>query len=270
MNEFKFYKRESGKLKKNIPIDKTFRNWNKKEKWLILVPHDDDAVIGMGLTIIAGLQSGIDIEVRITCDGTMGYCTPGGKKNIAKIRRKETLDSFKLLGLASKKIKWLNFKDCSLNLQSGRYFIKKPTRSSYKGADGLQNAFTKILRETRPTRVFISTIEDLHPDHQLVHSELMISLFHACADIWPELGKSNPLPELIEFAVYCDFSEPPQIQLTTSPKLFKNKLAGIHAFKSQKQISTLVDRIKENGPEEYLREINFSIYEPKKYRKMFR
>lgn len=259
------------KVLKNTPLNKTFHNWKgDQEKWLIIVPHDDDAVIGMGLTIQAALQAKIDIHVLITTDGSMGYCYAKHQKNIQSIRRKETLDSFKMLGVNPKNVEWLHFKDCSLNNQTGRYQITKKTKSSIKGYDGLQNAYTASLRKIKPTRLFVATSTDLHPDHQLVNSELMISLFHASGDIWPELGAPVAVPEVVEFAVYCDFPTPPDIQLIAGQAELEQKLKAIYAYVSQKQIASLVENVRNNGSEEYFRQIIFKFYEPKSYRKLFK
>ncbi len=259
------------KVLKNSPFEKTFRNWQgQHEKWLIVVPHDDDAVIGMGLMIQAALHANIEVHVLITTDGSMGYCHAKHQKNIQEIRRKETLDSFKMIGVNTKNVQWLHFKDCSLNNQTGRYKPAKKTKSTIKGFDGLQNAYTASLRKIRPTRLFVATAADLHPDHQMVNSELMISLFHANGDIWPELGLPTPVPEVVEFAVYCDFLTPPDIQLLATEVELEKKLAAIYAYASQKQIATLVENVRNNGPEEYFRQVVFKFYEPKSYRKLFK
>lgn len=268
-NSFEFAKKSGKKTLKKLTLSQAFRNWQKNEKWLIVVPHDDDAVIGMALTILAGLKEGVDIHVRITTDGKMGYCSPKEKTTIAKVRAKETLDSFKLLGVNPKQVKWLGFKDSELNHQTGRYFVTKKSPSSINGADGLHNAFTYALREVRPTRLFVTTSADLHPDHKLTNSELMISIFHASGTMWPELGKPTPVPEVVEFAVYCDYPTPPNIQLKVDDATFQKKLDSILAYKSQTQIIGLVNNLKKNGPEEYLQEVDFRFYDSKAYRKLF-
>ncbi|PCJ58465.1 MAG: PIG-L family deacetylase [Planctomycetota bacterium] len=270
MKKFKFAKRNKNKLQKNLGPEKAFRNWNKeKETWLIVIPHDDDAVIGMGLTILAGLEAGVDIHVRVTTDGSMGYCSKEEKRTIANVRHEETKHSFEILGVNPKQVKWLQFKDSCLNTQTGRYFSKEKGKSVIHGADGMQNAFTFCLREVRPTRVFVATIADLHPDHRIVNSELQISLFHASGTIWPELGEPIEVPEVLEFAVYCDFPDKPNIQLKSTKPMLEKKLESISAYVSQTQIQGLIDSTRKNGPEEYLKEIDFEFYDPKAYRNLF-
>jgi len=134
----------------------------------------------------------------------------------------------------------------------------------------MQIALTRLLRQVRPTRVFLPTSSDLHPDHRVVHEELMISLFHAQGGIWPQLGPPMAeVPRVYEMAVYCDFPEPPQIRLETPESLLETKLQAILAYGSQEQIGTLVDIQRTSGPIEYLRELRFRFYAPKQYNELF-
>ena len=59
----------------------------------------------------------------------------------------------------------------------------------FLGHTGVQNAFTLFLRRIAPSRVFVPTASDLHPDHKVANQEMLISLFHAQGEIWPELGR---------------------------------------------------------------------------------
>jgi hypothetical protein len=49
----------------------------------------------------------------------------------------------------------------------------------------------------------------------------------------------------------------------------ENKLKVIGAFRSQKQISSLIDNVRHCGPEEYIRAIDFKRYHPANYRNQF-
>ncbi|MFO7782596.1 MAG: GlcNAc-PI de-N-acetylase, partial [Spirochaetia bacterium] len=138
------------------------------------------------------------------------------------------------------------------------------------GHSGLQNSFTALLRDLRPTRVFVPTGADYHPDHQIVYRELLISLFHATGAVWPELGA--PLvapPPLLEMAIYCDFPAPPTLQVEGSAEDFATKLDAIAAFASQEQIAAIVDGVRAAGPFEYFREVPFSLYDSRHYAALF-
>jgi hypothetical protein len=72
-----------------------------------------------------------------------------------------------------------------------------------------------------------------------------------------------------EFGVYCDFPEAPNLKIEASKKVFQKKLDAILAYKSQEQIASLVEGVKEGGPIEYLREIEFRMYSVNNYKDLF-
>jgi len=127
-----------------------------------------------------------------------------------------------------------------------------------------------VLRQVRPTRVFLPSITDLHPDHQIVNAEMQISLFHAQGGIWPELGPPiAAVPTVYEYATYSDFATPPEIRLAGTPEMLQRKLDAIRVYASQEQIELLVDVQRQAGPVEYLREMQFHFYQPQQYAGMF-
>lgn len=236
--------------------------------WLFVSPHDDDLCIGAGLLMQAAVASGVEVQVAIVTDGCLGYCGAEQKDSIIEIRRQETLRSFELLGIPNEQVTFLGFPDGGLT----RFIGRRPAvggEPSVGGFTGLQNAFTHSLRELRPSRVFVPTRMDLHPDHQITHNELMISLFHASGKIWPELGDPLDVPGVHEMAVYCDFPSDPNLEIISDDAAFEVKLQSIAAYESQLQIAELVQRIREDGPYEYIRDVEFRLYSPRRYRSLF-
>jgi hypothetical protein len=77
------------------------------------------------------------------------------------------------------------------------------------------------------------------------------------------------VPYVNTFAVYCDFAAPPTLRMRTSLVYLENKLKAITAFRSQKQISSLIENVRHCGPEEYIRAIDFRLYHPSDYRNLF-
>jgi hypothetical protein len=55
----------------------------------------------------------------------------------------------------------------------------------------------------------------------------------------------------------------------TPTSYLENKLKAIAAFRSQKQISSLIENVRHCGPEEYIRAIDFKLYHPANYRNQF-
>ena len=273
-NAFQFTRLQDGKKQRLATLDEAIGMTaaGGRETWLFVSPHDDDLVIGAGLWIQAAVRAGVDVRVLVVTDGRMGYCTLEQRDRIADIRRSETYESFEILGVARDHVAYVGYPDGSLyDLQGRRRHRASDEVQPTQGYVGLCNEFTYHLRRTRPRRVFVPTAADLHPDHQIVNNEMMISLFHAAGAIWPELGEPlGDVPAVYELAIYCDFPQPPQLELQTEADAFDKKLAGIAAYRSQLQIAKLVENVRNAGPYEYLRELNFRFYSPNNHKTAFR
>lgn len=242
-----------------------------QERWLVVSPHDDDACIGVGLWMQAALRAGVTVHLLVVTDGRMGYCDPAPRHKVIETRRVETYDSCEKLGLHERYVHYIDYPDGALfSLQGRQAKEERPDIEDICGYVGLQNAMTFHLRAIRPNRVIVPTPTDLHPDHRITHSELLISLFHASGAVWPELGRPiDDTPRVYEMAVYCDFNGSPNLQLFSNEQAFERKLESIAAFRSQLQIAKLVENVRAAGPYEYLREIDFHLYRPMRYRALF-
>jgi LmbE family N-acetylglucosaminyl deacetylase len=247
------------------------RHWQgRRERFLFVSPHDDDAAIGAGLFIQRVQDEGVPVDVLIVTDGRMGYCSDEERATISDIRRAETFAAYQKLGVPQSNIAWMGFPDCQLTACQGRRLAGPDEAGAVAGYGGLQNALTHHLRRVRPTQCFVPTSADLHPDHRAVHSELMISIFHAAGAIWPELGQPlDGAPHVHEMAVYCNFPTPPRLRLRTPAELLETKLAALACFASQRQIASLLKQVAEAGPEEYFRPTDLALYHPSHYRAMF-
>ena len=286
-----YYHRENGQTVRSRSLGQVFSDWRgvvrdhsvsdaaANERWLVLAPHDDDLVIGAGLAILSAVAAGVEVYVAVTSDGRMGYCDPEQRSEISSIRYRETVESLRLCGVPESHLTWLAYPDSSLSRYLGHRF-ETPDGFPPPGvtdpavivatATGLQHSYTKLLRDRRPNRLLIPTLTDLHPDHQDTHREMMISVFHAQGDIWPELGEPlESVPRVYEYACYCDFVSPPDLQILATPELFQRKLDAIAEYRSQKQITLIVEGLRATGPVEYLREYPFHYYEPARYRQLF-
>ena len=57
--------------------------------------------------------------------------------------------------------------------------------------------------------------------------------------------------------------------MRTPVSLLERKIEAISAFRSQKQIDSIIKVVKNAGPEEYLRLLEFKLYNPREYRDLF-
>jgi LmbE family N-acetylglucosaminyl deacetylase len=266
------YARRSGdELLTTSNISELYADWRgPAERWMFVSPHDDDVTIGAGLTFQVGMAVGASVHAVVVTDGRMGYCQYEQRRKIINIRREEAEKSYRSLGLPEGHLRFLGFPDCSLNPYRGRHFAGSDEPTAIAGGGGLQNSLTHALRQIRPNRVFLPTSADLHPDHRIVHEELLISLFHAQGNIWPELGEPTAeVPKVYEFACYCDFPEPPAIRIGATAAMLEAKLDAIRAFASQEQIELVVSIQRNVGAIEYLRDLAFRFYNPEQYHALF-
>jgi LmbE family N-acetylglucosaminyl deacetylase len=263
--------RTAEQLTSTSNIGELFSDWRgPDERWVFVSPHDDDVAIGAGLTFQVGLAEGATVHAVVVTDGRMGYCRFDNRHEIVGIRHAEAQKSFQILGLPPERLRFLGFPDCSLNPYRGRHFAASDEPAVIGGGGGLQNALTHALRQIRPNRVFLPTSADLHPDHRIVHEELLISLFHAQGNIWPELGEPTAeIPKVYEFACYCDFPEPPAIRIDATPAMLEAKLNAIRAYASQEQVELVVEIQRNIGAVEYLRDLAFRLYNPDQYHALF-
>ncbi len=269
--QFEFVRLVGNERRVGPTLASVSRHWKQQDEcFLFISPHDDDAVIGGGLMIQSALKEKVPVHIAIVTDGAMGYCSKEEKDTISQIRRKETYESFKVLGVKRKNIHWLNFPDCQLSRYKGRRPAVADDPAQSHGFTGMQHAFTELLRKVRPNQIFQPTNADLHPDHVIVHEEMLISCFHANGAIWPELGKPlKRVPYIHEMAVYCNFPSTPKLRLKSPLAALGKKLDAIEKFQSQKQIKAVIEHIEAAGPYEYLRPVQFAMYNPTVYRDMF-
>ena len=268
-----FDRRKESRLISSANPGDIFPNWKgEEERWLFLSPHDDDIICGCGLTFIAALHCGIKTFAGVVTNGKMGYCTNEERETIADVRRGECVNSFTTLGLPKENLYFLGHDDGSLNLQAGRRFATGAVGEgpAIAGGAGVTNSLVWLLRQTRPNRLFVPTITDLHPDHKFTNSEAMMSIFHAQGSIWPELGDPIPdIPAIYEYATYSNFITPPTLRIRVSEDLFERKINGILLYKSQKQIDLTIKIQRENGTEEFIREAEFDIFVPQRCKELF-
>ncbi len=271
MEKYKITKLDNGRREVFSNIREAFsNNEGAKDRFLFVSPHDDDVILGGGLTMQLALSEGVDVYILIVTDGSMGYCSPEEKDTIAATRKQETYACYESIGVPRENIIWLGYPDCRINLFRGRRKADTADPSVIEGYTGMQNSFTWALRNIQPSKCLLPTVADLHPDHRFVYEEMMISIFHSTGTIWPELGKPLKfVPDVYEMGVYCDFYKPPSIQVTADRPRLEAKIEAINKFASQTQISALTELIRKNGSYEYFCETGFHLYNPSKYKKMF-
>lgn len=125
------------------------------DKVLIIAPHPDDEVLGVGGTIAKFVSEGKEIYVVIC---TKGY-PPDFDIELIEIGRKETKEVHKFLGV--KETIFLDFPAANLD--------KVPHKE-------INNKLTEVLEYIKPNMVFIPFGGDLHIDHQKIFHSSLVAL----------------------------------------------------------------------------------------------
>ena len=87
--------------------------------WVIVSPHDDDVILGMGMLTAAAKEEGIDVHVVVVSDGRMGYADPAEKETIVETRQQELIRALSQLEITKDHVHFLGLPDGALVLHEG-------------------------------------------------------------------------------------------------------------------------------------------------------
>lgn len=124
-------------------------------KVLVIAPHPDDELIGVGGTIANRIRKGSDVTV---CIVTKGF-PPLHNKDIIQKGIQEDLEGNKRLGVAN--IIRLEFPANGLDVIE-QYRINA--------------ALAEVIKAVKPTEVFIPFNGDIHIDHKIIAESAMVAM----------------------------------------------------------------------------------------------
>jgi bacillithiol biosynthesis deacetylase BshB1 len=175
---------------------------------LVVAPHQDDAEIGMGGTILALRAAGVRVVVLDLSDGEP---TPYGSP---EIRAEETRAASALLGV------------------SERILLGLPNREIFDTVENRKKV-AEIIRDTKPSIVCAPFWQDAHPDHVSASALVDAARFYA------KLVKTDlahqawyPRKQLYFFSTHLRIQISPSFVFDISGFL-DEKIAAIRAYKSQ-------------------------------------
>lgn len=194
-----------------------------EDRVLILAPHPDDEVIGCGGVIQRAAAMGLPIRVVFLTYGDNNEWSflvyrkrpvlwPGSVRKMGTVRHDEALSAAQALGLSTNDVTFLGYPDFgTLNIWRQNWGKSPPLRAMltrvtavpyktalrpgapYKGEDILRDV-TAILREFRPTKIFVSHPADHNGDHRALYLFTRVALWDLAGEIAPEI-----YPYLIHF-----------------------------------------------------------------------
>lgn len=177
----------------------------QSDRVLILAPHPDDEAIGAGGLIQKALSVGAKIKVACYTNGDSNELSfilyekrltfkKGEFLHMGEVRRQETINAMKSLGLSKNNIIFLGYPDFGTMEILTKYWGKtKPFKAmftrvskvSYPEAFSINAPYTgesilkdlkKIILDFKPTKIFVSHPADTNRDHRALYLFLQVAL----------------------------------------------------------------------------------------------
>lgn len=122
---------------------------------LVIAPHPDDEILGVGGTIAKYIDHGHDVYI---CIVTRGHISMFSEESVNQVRQ-ETLNAHEYIGV--KKTFFLDFPSVMLHSQPLHEINAK---------------IEKVVLEVKPTVAYIPHFGDMHTDHFIVAEASMVAL----------------------------------------------------------------------------------------------
>jgi LmbE family N-acetylglucosaminyl deacetylase len=176
------------------------------DRILVLVPHPDDEVLGAGGVLREAVRRGLPLRVVFLTNGDSNEWSflayrkrpvlmPGGALAMGAIRHQEALAAASALGVSARDLTFLGYPDYgTLDIWRSHWALSPPDRgrltraravpyptafrpgAPFKGEEILADLET-ILRDFKPTRIFVSHPADHHPDHAALYLFTRVALW---------------------------------------------------------------------------------------------
>ncbi len=195
-----------------------------KDRILVLAPHPDDEVLGAGGVIQQAVAMKLPLKIIFFTYGDSNQWSfllyrkhpvvfPGAVETMGLVRHDEAINASRILGVDPRNLIFLGYPDFgTLNIwyyhwnqrPAYRSIMTRVTAVPYKGAyrfgapykgEEIVRDLRSILREFKPTKIFVSHPADHNGDHLALYLYLRVAL-------WDE-GMDVPLyPYLIHYLTW--------------------------------------------------------------------
>ena len=186
----------------------------ESDRILVLAPHPDDEVLGAGGVLREAVRRGLPVRVVFLTHGDsnewsfLAYCKwpvvlPRGARAMGELRQREAIAAAAALGVPGQDLTFLGYPDYgTLDIWRSHWASRPPDRgritraravpyssafrpgAPFKGEEILSD-LEAILREFRPTRIFVSHPADHHPDHAALYLFTRVALWDLQGEIAP-------------------------------------------------------------------------------------
>ncbi|MFC1582166.1 PIG-L deacetylase family protein [Planctomycetota bacterium] len=198
------------------PVALTPIAFDADDRILILSPHPDDEVLACGGIIQAARQKGVPVKVVFLTYGDNNewsfilyrkrpVIVGSSVRKMGLVRHDEAVRADGLLGLKPEDLIFLGYPDFKVlkiwcqnwhdepacwsyltSVNKVPYHNALRPGTPYKGEEVLKD-ITTIIREYKPTKIFVSHPADTNPDHQALYCFLNIALWDMEGSLQPEV-----------------------------------------------------------------------------------
>lgn len=243
------------------------------DRILILAPHPDDETLACGGVIQKAVRMGLPVHVVFLTNGDNNEWSfvlyrkrpellPGQVEAMGLVRHDEAVAATHILGLAPEQLTFLGYPDFgTLQIWLSHWGAEPPLRSmltrvtavpypnayrpgaAYKGEEILAD-LEAILKEFRPTKIFLSHPADHNPDHLALYTFVRVALWElgATPELYPYLVHTSHWPEPRGLAPAQSLTPPatlaaqgPWWTLSLGQEEIDRKLAAVEAHRTQYQ-----------------------------------
>ncbi|MCX5667318.1 MAG: PIG-L family deacetylase [Candidatus Omnitrophica bacterium] len=189
---------------------------------LILAPHPDDEVMAAGGVIQKALKAKAKIKILFLTNGDHNEpafivyekrvtIRKGEFIHMGQVRRKESLEALKILGLTDKDCVFLGYPDFGTmeillkywgDIRPFKYMLTRISKVPYSNClspgapyvgESILNDIEKVIRGFKPSKVFVSSPIDTNRDHRSFYLFLQIALW----DLEGEIKNPDIFPYLV-------------------------------------------------------------------------
>jgi len=241
-----------------------------QDRILILAPHPDDEVLGCGGIIQKAVKLNLPVRIVFLTYGDNNQWSfmiyrkrpvvmPKAVQTMGLIRHDEAIAAAKVLGISSEQLTFLGYPDFrTLNIWYSHWGDNPPVDSMltevkavpydnafrpgalYKGEEILQDLKT-ILREFKPTKIFLSHPSDHHPDHRALYLFTNIALWDLDEEIQATL-----FPYLIHYKKWPKPKGYFPDKLLEPPQLFKQTIIWQNNNLNNEEVKLKYNAIKKH------------------------
>lgn len=200
----------------STPLPTTSLVLDEQDRVLVLAPHPDDEVLGCGGVIQQAMAMKLPVHIGFLTYGDFYewsfivykkrlVLTARGVEGMGEVRHDEAIAAAATLGLSPDHLSFFGYPDFgTFDMWRSAWGQSPPVRghltratavpyanavrpgAPYKGEEVLKD-LTTLIREFRPTRVFVSHPADHHPDHRALYLFTRVCLFDLESELSPEL-----------------------------------------------------------------------------------